>query len=157
MILNQDFKEFIQLLNEHKVEYLIVGGYALAFHGYPRFTQDIDFWIWTDGENATRIITVLGKFGFNSLNLQEEDFLNEENIIQLGYPPNRIDIINQIDGVAFKDAFENREVFKNEQMVMNFIGIEQLIQNKKASGRLQDLADLEILEKIKKEANRKEK
>ncbi|MEM9919044.1 MAG: hypothetical protein AAF990_13165 [Bacteroidota bacterium] len=88
---------------------------------------------------------------------QEEDFLNEENIIQLGYPPNRIDIINQIDSVAFKDAFENREVFKNEQMVMNFIGIEQLIQNKKASGRLQDLADLEILEKIKKEANRKEK
>ena len=150
MILNQDFREFIQLLNEHKLEYLIVGGYALAFHGYPRFTQDIDFWIWTNKENATKIISVLKDFGFISLNLREEDFLDGENVIQLGYPPNRIDILSQIDGVEFKEAFINKEVFKDEEIEINFIGIDHLIQNKKASGRLQDLADLEILQKIKK-------
>ncbi|HKK80471.1 MAG TPA: hypothetical protein VJ933_12625, partial [Phaeodactylibacter sp.] len=111
MILNQDFKEFIQLLNEHEVEYLVVGGYALAFHGYPRFTQDIDFWIWTDRDNVNKIIAVLKEFGFSSLNLNEEDFLDDENVIQLGYPPNRIDLITQIDGVDFKDAFLKKVIF----------------------------------------------
>ena len=155
MIVNQDFKEFIQLLNEYKVEYLIVGGYALAFHGYPRFTQDIDFWIWMNRENAAKIISVLKEFGFTSLHLEEEDFLDSENVIQLGYAPNRIDLITQIDGVDFKEAFSNKDVFKDKDYEINFIGLDQLIQNKRASGRLQDLADLEILEKIKKEKDSK--
>jgi len=154
MILNQDFKEFIQLLNEHEVEYLVVGGYALAFHGYPRFTQDIDFWIWTDRDNVNKIIAVLKEFGFSSLNLNEEDFLDDENVIQLGYPPNRIDLITQIDGVDFKDAFLKKVIFKGDNTDINFIGIDELIQNKKVSGRLQDLADLEVLLQIKEERDR---
>lgn len=155
MILNPDFREFIQLLNEHKVKYLIVGGYALAYHGYPRFTQDIDFWLWTNKENAGNILAVLKDFGFLSLELKEEDFLDGENIIQLGYAPNRIDLITHIDGVKFNEAYENREVFLEDDLTIDFIGIDQLIQNKKASGRLQDLADVEILEKIKKEKDSK--
>jgi len=155
MILNQDFKEFIQLLNEHEVEYLVVGGYALAFHGYPRFTQDIDFWIWTDRDNVNKIIAVLKEFGFSSLNLNEEDFLDDENVIQLGYPPNRIDLITQIDGVDFKDAFLKKVIFKGDNTDINFIGIDELIQNKKVSGRLQDLADLEVLLQIKKDRDKK--
>ncbi len=155
MILNQDFKEFIQLLNEHDVEYLIVGGFALAIHGYPRFTQDIDFWIWMDRGNAVKTINVLKDFGFSSLNLKVEDLLNEENVIQLGYPPNRIDLITKIDGVSFKDAFKSKKVFKYKDHEMNFIGMDHLIQNKKASGRLQDLADVEKLEEIKKRKDSK--
>lgn len=149
MILNQDFKEFIQLLNEHNVEYLIVGGFALAIHGYPRFTQDIDFWVWMDRGNAVKILEVLADFGFSSLNLTEEDLLNEENEIQLGYPPNRIDLIIKIDGVSFKDAFAEKMIFEDEGYEMNFISLDHLIQNKKASGRLQDLADVEKLEMIR--------
>lgn len=154
MILNQDFKEFIQLLNEHEVEYLVVGGYALAFHGYPRFTQDIDFWVWTNRDNVKKIIAVLKGFGFSSLNLNEEDFLDDENVIQLGYPPNRIDLITQIDGVDFKDAFLKKVVFEGDDTDVNFIGLDELIQNKKVSGRLQDLADLEVLLQIKKDKDK---
>lgn len=133
MILNQDFKEFILLLNEHKVEYLIIGGYALAFHGYPRFTQDIDFWIWTNRENTGLIISVLKDFGFTSLNLKSEDFLDGENVIQLDYPPNRIDLLTQIDGVEFRVAFSKKRVFRDEEFKINFIGIDHLIRNSRAS------------------------
>lgn len=151
MIINPDFKEFIQLLNENGVDYLIIGGYALAFHGYPRFTQDIDFWVWADAENAKKITQVLNEFGFNSLDISEHDFLDEESVIQLGFPPNRIDIINQIDGVNFLEAFKEKKVYSDGQMKINFIGLDQLIQNKRSTGRLKDLADVQVLEEIKKE------
>lgn len=151
MIINPDFKEFIQLLNENKVDYLIIGGYALAFHGYPRFTQDIDFWVWADAENAKRITKVLDEFGFTSLEMKEYDFLDEDSMIQLGFPPNRIDIINKIDGVKFRDAFSEKEVYEDDEIKINFIGLDQLIQNKKASGRLKDLADVQTLEEIRRD------
>ena len=102
-MLNQDFKEFIALLNQHNVQYIVIGGYALAFHGHPRYTKDIDIWIdafippWSyleaKEENAKRVLDVLRDFGFGSVNLDIQDFISEENIIQLGYPPNRIDIL----------------------------------------------------------------
>ena len=149
MILNPDFKEFVKLLEEHEVKYLTVGGYALAYHGYPRFTQDIDFWIWTDEENAQKIVRVLEDFGFKSLGIAQKEFTNQDNIIQLGYPPNRIDLITSIDGVEFEKAYQKRDVFREEGFSIYFIGIDELILNKRTSGRLQDLADLEILEKIK--------
>lgn len=109
MFINKDFKEFIKLLNENNVEYLIIGGYALAFHGYPWFTQDIDFWVWSDIENAKKIKNVINDFGFKSLEITEHDFMEEDSIIQLGFPPNRIGIINNIDGVSFKKAFEEKK------------------------------------------------
>lgn len=150
MILNPDFREFIQLLEEHEVKYMIVGGYALAFHGYPRFTQDIDFWIWTDEINAQKLISALKDFGFSSLDINPEDFQEGDNVIQLGYPPNRIDLLTQVDGIQFEEAFQAKETFEDQGVKIYFVGIDALIKNKKASGRLQDLADLEILEKIKR-------
>lgn len=149
MIINKDFKEFIMLLKEHKVQYLVVGGYALAYYGYPRFTQDIDFLIKVQKENASKIIQVLTDFGFSSLGISEGDFLDAENIIQLGFPPNRIDILTNIDGVTFEEAYGNCEIFEEEGIQIKFIGLNDLIKNKEASGRLQDLADLEVLKEIK--------
>ena len=112
-----------------------------------------DFWIWTDKANAEKVLEVLKDFGFTSLKLKREDLLDKENVIQLGYAPNRIDLITSIDGVEFEEAYQEREVFQEEDLRIDFIGINELIKNKKASGRLQDLADLEILEKIKNEKN----
>ena len=99
MVLTQDFREFFQSLNDHNVRYLVIGGYAVAFHGHPRYTRDIDVWIGTDKENAENLITALHDFGFSSLGLKAEDFLNPEDIVQLGYPPNRIDLLAGLEGV----------------------------------------------------------
>ena len=145
-MLTQDFKEFIKSLNDNKVRYLVVGGYAVAYHGYPRYTKDIDIWIDIDPDNASRIVKALEQFGFASIGLTPEDFLETETIIQLGYPPNRIDLITSLSGVDFKDCYANRESVEMEGVVVDFIDLENLRRNKKSSGRAQDLADLENLE-----------
>ena len=145
-MLNQDFKEFIQLLNDNQVHYLVVGGYAVALHGYPRYTKDIDIWIEITWENAKRIVETLAKFGFASLGLRESDFLVEDQIIQLGYPPNRIDIITTLTGLSFKDCYDKRILVEIDGVKVDFIDCDNLRKNKKATGRLQDLADLEKLE-----------
>lgn len=154
MELDKDFKEFIELLNEHNVNYLVIGGYAVNFHGYPRYTKDIDFWIWMRKSNAEKILLVLKDFGFGSLDFKEEDFLVSDNIIQLGYEPYRIDILMEVDGINFESSYANRSVITIGDLPVNFLGIEELIIAKKQSGRLQDLADAEQLEKIK---NKKDK
>ena len=146
MVLNKDFREFIQLLNDHNVLYLVVGGYAVAFHGYPRYTKDIDIWIWLDKSNAEKILQVLKDFGFGSLDLTVDDFLDPEKVIQLGYPPNRIDILTDLKGINFKECYSSRVEVKIEGTNINFINLENLKKNKKALGRNQDLADLENLE-----------
>ena len=145
MILNQDFKEFIQLLNEHEVKYLVVGGYAVAFHGYPRYTKDIDIWIYLDKANAEKLLKALKDFGFGSLDLKVEDFLDPDQVIQLGYPPNRIDLITDLKGVEFKNCFSAKIEVEIDGTKVNFIDLEHLKQNKQATGRHQDLADLEHL------------
>jgi len=145
-MLNQDFKEFIQLLNDNQVRYLIVGGYAVALHGYPRYTKDIDIWIELAQENAVHIVNALAQFGFASLGLKEDDFLAEDQIIQLGYAPNRIDIITTLPGVTFAECYEKRVSVEIDDVKVNFIDLDNLRKNKKATGRLQDLADLEKLE-----------
>ena len=144
-MLNQDFKEFIQFLNDNKVNYLVVGGYAVAVHGHPRYTKDIDIWIETNPENAANLLLALEQFGFGSLGLKLEDFLTPNQIIQLGYPPNRIDLLTSIDGVDFADCYSSRIEVNINDLIVNFIDLENLKKNKKASGRLQDLADLENL------------
>ena len=146
MVLNKDFREFIQLLNDHNVLYLVIGGYAVAFHGYPRYTKDIDIWIWLDKSNAEKILQVLKDFGFGSLDLTVDDFLDPEKVIQLGYPPNRIDILTDLKGINFKECYSSRVEVKIEGTNINFIDLENLKKNKKALGRHQDLADLENLE-----------
>jgi predicted nucleotidyltransferase len=150
MELNEDFKEFIKLLNDNKVKYLVVGGYAVGYHGNPRYTKDIDLWLLMDRENAKNIIESIKQFGFESLGLSEEDFLNAENIIQLGYPPNRIDLLTDLSGVDFETSYTKKEIVDFEGVKINFISLDDLIKNKKSTGRLQDLADAENLVRIKK-------
>jgi len=145
-MLSKDFKEFIGLLNEHKVRYLVVGGYAVAFHGHPRYTKDLDVWIDLSPENADNIIKALEKFGFGSLGLKPEDFLESDQIVQLGYPPNRIDILTTLKKIKFEDCYTARVEVEIQGVKINFIDLENLKQNKRATGRPQDLADAESLE-----------
>lgn len=152
-MLNKDFKEFIQLLNEHKVHYLVVGGYAVNLHGYPRYTKDIDFWVWLKPENIRKLIHAIKDFGFGSLDLKESDFSSPENIIQLGYEPYRIDLLVDLEGVKFESCFERRKFIKLENVQVSFIGLEDLIEAKTNAGRLQDLADAEQLRKLKNKKN----
>ena len=142
MALSPDFKEFVQLLNAHDVKYLVVGGYAVALHGYPRNTKDIDVWLWLDAANAEKLLQTLDEFGFGSLGLTTEDFLVPDQIIQLGYPPARIDLITTLPGVEFTDCYASRLEIQVENTTVNFIDLENLKRNKRASGRPQDIADL---------------
>ncbi|MCJ7623360.1 MAG: hypothetical protein MUO76_07640 [Anaerolineaceae bacterium] len=145
-MLNQDFKEFIQSLKDNNVRYLVVGGYAVAFHGYPRYTKDLDIWVGTQLENAEKIVTAIEQFGFGSLGLKVEDFLEPDTIIQLGYPPCRIDLITTLPGVNFEISYDSKVKVDIDNLLINFIDIENLKKNKLASGRAQDIADLENLE-----------
>lgn len=145
-MLNQDFREFIRSLNDNRVRYLVVGGYAVAFHGHPRYTKDIDVWIEMSPDNAAKVVRALEQFGFGSLGLEEADFLVPGQVIQLGQPPSRIDILCTVSGVEFASCFESRVEVEMGEVSINFINLENLRKNKAASGRHQDLADLENLE-----------
>jgi hypothetical protein len=144
-VLNQDFKEFIQSLNDNQVRYLVISGYAVALHGYPRYTKDIDIWIEMSSENANRMLQALEQFGFASLDLQPQDFMTPDQVIQLGYPPSRIDLLTTPDGVNFAACYAAKIEVNIGDVLVNFIDLDNLRANKKASGRLQDLADLENL------------
>jgi hypothetical protein len=145
MDVQKDFEDLLRLFNAHRVEYLIVGSYALAFHGAPRYTGDMDLFVKAEIDNARRIIAALEAFGFGSVGLKPEDFIQPNNVIQLGYPPVRIDLITSISGVSWDDAFPHREIGRYGAVAVSFIGRNQYISNKRASGRKKDLADLEAL------------
>jgi len=145
-MINKDFKEFIELLNKNNVKYLVVGGYALAFHGYPRYTKDIDFWVWVEKENAKNIIKALKDFGFSSLELKEEDFLTPGYVIQLGQPPGRIDLLTSVTGLEFETCYASKVHIELQGTKIDFLDLENFKKNKKSVGRYQDLADLENLE-----------
>ena len=140
-----DFKELFASLNANRVEFLIVGGYALAHHGKPRFTGDLDIYLKPDPENAVRVIKALDDFGFGSADLKPDDFTAANRVIQLGYSPVRIDLLNSISGVSWAEAFAGRVKGDYGGVEVYYIGREQLIANKRATGRKQDLADLEAL------------
>jgi len=145
MEVQPDFKELLELFNENNVDYLIVGGYALAYHGVPRYTGDIDILVRPEGSNAQRILQALAEFGFGALNLTVEDFQNPDKVVQLGFPPVRVDIITSITGVSVEDAFGGSENGSYGDITVKYIGRRQLILNKRATGRKRDLADLEAL------------
>ena len=145
MPLQKDLREFIELLNSRHVEYLIVGAFALAFHGVPRSTGDIDILVRTTQQNAARVEEVLQTFSFASLGLSAADFLHADQVIQLGHPPNRIDLLTSITGVAFDEAWTDCVPGHLHGIPVRFIGRETLIRNKRATGRTQDKADLEAL------------
>jgi len=141
----QDFKELLELFNANNVDYLIVGGYALAYHGVPRYTGDIDILVRPDGSNAKKILRALAEFGFGASNLTAEDFQNPDKVVQLGVPPVRVDIITSITGVSVEDAFGGSESGDYGDIPVKYIGRRQFILNKRATGRKRDLADLEAL------------
>jgi hypothetical protein len=146
MKLVKDFEDFIKLLNKNEVKYLVVGGYAFAIHAYPRFTNDIDFFILSTTSNANKIVSALTEFGFDTTSFSPDDLLIKDKVIQLGEPPYRIDLLTSIDGVDFDDAWQRKVTSKYGDEVLYFISKEDLIRNKKASGRKKDLDDLNELE-----------
>lgn len=150
LLANKDFREFVELLNSNGVRFLIVGGHAVALHGYPRFTGDLDVWIATDLENAERVAKVLSDFGFGSLKFNAKDFARPGYAIQLGRPPYRIDILTSIDAVNFSRAYRRRRTVRAGKLTIPFIALEDLLRNKRATGRAQDLADVERLRSAEK-------
>lgn len=140
-----DFKEFLQLLNEHEVRYLLIGGYAVGYHGYPRATIDMDIWVEIHIENANKIVRVLKEFGFGTSDLKPELFLAEDQIVRMGNPPFRLELLTTISGVEFETCYQNRIIHEFDDIQVNLISLNDLRKNKLASGRHKDLNDLENL------------
>jgi hypothetical protein len=147
MPLPEDWRGFIESLNSSGVEYLIVGAVALAHHGLPRYTGDLDVFVRNTPENAQRLEAALGRFGFGSVGLKAADFVNSYRVIQLGVAPNRVDLLTSITGVTFDDAWAARVEGDLGGIPATFIGRQALIENKRATGRPQDHADLDALRK----------
>jgi len=140
-----DFREFLRLLNEHRVEYLLIGGYAVAYHGYPRATADLDIWIARHPQNAEKVVVALKAFGFAVPELSAELFLKESQIIRMGMPPVRIEIATDISGVQFDACYAARVADELDGVPVNLIDLANLKLNKRAAGRYKDLNDLENL------------
>jgi hypothetical protein len=143
--LQNDLSEFLALRNSNGVEYLVVGGHAVAFHGHPRLTGDIDFFVRPTTENGARILNVLNQFGFGQLALRPQDFETPGQVVQLGRPPNRIDLLTSISGVEFDGAWQTRVPGQLDEHLINYLGFEALIQNKTASARDKDQLDVKKL------------
>jgi predicted nucleotidyltransferase len=148
MILAKDFEDFIRILNSHDVEYMVVGGYALGFHGAPRYTGDIDIWIKLSEVNASKMVKVIIEFGFSSLGFETSDFLKEGYISQIGQPPLRIDILNSIDGLTFEEAAVNMQIIDLDGLQVSYVGLNDFIRNKESTGRLKDRSDIEEIKKL---------
>jgi predicted nucleotidyltransferase len=144
-VLNKDYKEMLQSLKDNEVEFLIVGAYAMAAHGYPRATGDIDLWVMASRENAKRVYNALKEFGAPLAEIDDTTFAQKNVVFQIGVVPRRIDIITSISGVEFEPAYRNRTEATLDGPVLPFISKEDLIVNKKATGRKKDLADIEAL------------
>lgn len=142
ILLPPDFREFLQLLNSHKVKYLLVGGYAVGYYGYPRATADMDIWVATDAENVEKVLTALAEFGFTEVD--PKLFAKEKQVLRMGVPPLRIELLTGISGAEFDDCYSRRAVV-NLGVEVNLISLEDLKTNKAASGRYKDLNDLEHL------------
>ena len=146
MSLNADLREFIELLNSRGVEYVIVGAHSLAFHGRPRYTGDLDLLVRPSRENAAKLVSLLRDFGFGKGDFAEADFTVPEQMIQLGRAPNRIGVLTSISGVLIDDPFRTKIFTEMEGLPVFILNKELLIQNKRAVGRPQDVADLRELE-----------
>ncbi|MBN1255704.1 MAG: hypothetical protein JXA50_10565 [Deltaproteobacteria bacterium] len=140
-----DFKEFLRLLADHQVEYLLIGGYAVGYHGYPRATADMDIWIAVNPQNAHKLVAALKAFGFDTPELSPELFLEEGQIVRMGVPPMRIEIITSATGVKFDECYKARVVDELDGVTTNIIDLDHLKINKNALGRYKDLADVENL------------
>jgi predicted nucleotidyltransferase len=145
LVLPKDFKEFLNVLNSKKIKYLLIGGYAVAYHGYPRSTNDMDLWIAVDPDTANRMVEAIRDFGFDTPQLSNDLFLKEKNVVRMGVAPMRIEILTSISGVRFGECYEERVVDEIDGQEVNIISLKHLKVNKKASGRHKDLDDFENL------------
>ncbi|HAV92066.1 TPA: hypothetical protein DCW38_02670 [candidate division WOR-3 bacterium] len=143
--MNKDLKEFLKSFNAQKVEYMIVGGIAVAYYGYPRYTGDIDVWVKKSRENANKIISAINNFGYAGLDLSIEELIKDNMVFQLGVEPNRIDMITDVDGLTYDEAEKNKKEVLIEDVETYMISLADLKKNKKASGRHKDLEDIENL------------
>ena len=150
MKVEKDYEDLLKLFNKFKVRYCIVGAFAVAFHAKPRYTKDMDILVDPELENGKRIVDALNRFGFKNFGLKREDFSEEGKIIQLGYEPVRVDIITSISGCSFDKVWKNKEIGKYGEEKVYFIGLNELVKNKRASNRKQDEVDLDILLKVRK-------
>ena len=148
MKLQRDLREFVESLSSSGVEFLVVGGHAVAFHGHPRYIGDIDFLVRPTKENAERVLDAISRFGLPQLTLSAEDFTRPVSVVQLGRPPNRIDLLTEISGVDFATAWAGRETADLDGCSVFILGRKELLLNKRASGRPKDLADIDALEKV---------
>jgi hypothetical protein len=149
-MLNEDYKDMLHALSEEKVRFLLVGAYALAAHGYPRATMDIDIWVMPSSQNADAVLRALHRFGTPLHNLSKEDLQKDGTIFQIGVAPRRIDIITTASGLQFEDAYEKSLSLNIEGLELHIPSIDDLIRNKRAVGRTKDMADVEALESLKK-------
>lgn len=150
MLLSSDFEDLFKILNDHKVRYLVVGGYAVIYYTQPRYTKDIDIWIIPEINDVEKVYSALAHFGAPLRGIKPEDFKNKKMILQIGVAPVRIDILVNIEGVDFKDAWKNRRRTKYGKTPINIIGPKEIVKAKKMAGRPQDKLDLEQLKKSKK-------
>ncbi len=147
MQLSKDFQDLLELFNQHGVQYLVAGGYATSIYAEPRYTKDLDLWVEAEPGNAKRILSALREFGFGSVGLELSDFTRDHHVVQLGREPNRIDILTQLKGLDFLDCYPRRRLLPLAGLEVPFLSKSDLITNKKAVGRLRDLADVEELER----------
>jgi len=143
--LHPDFKDFLKLLNSHKVRYLLVGGYAVGYHGYPRATGDMDIWVEMSEPNSKKVTSACRDFGMPNEEIAENIFLEKNKVIRMGIPPVRLEVITSASGVAFDECYANREVIEIDGIPIKFISLQDLKKNKRAAGRHKDLEDIEHL------------
>ena len=148
MKLQADLREFVALLTAKGVEFVVIGGHAVAYHGYPRFTGDIDLLVRPHQRNAARVLEALAEFGFGDVGLAVDDLTTPDHVVQLGRPPNRIDIVTSITGVDFDTVWQGRVATTLDGLPVHIIGLSELLTNKRATGRLKDLADVEEIERV---------
>ncbi|MCH2156912.1 MAG: nucleotidyltransferase [Opitutales bacterium] len=149
-MLNRHFQEFLTLLEDKEVKFMVIGGYAVAVHGFPRYTGDLDVFIAISRQNANNVLDAFKDFGFGGLGLTAHDFLEEEMVIEIGREPMKIQVLTGIDGVTFNECYNNSVIFDIEGQKVRFIGFEELMKNKQASPRAKDKIDLEELRKIRR-------
>ena len=143
--LHPDFKDFLRFLNSHNVRYLLVGGYAVGYHGYPRATGDMDIWIEISEVNSKKVVSAFRDFGMPDETISEGLFLEKNKVIRIGVPPVRLEVITSASRVSFNECYSNREVIEIDGISINFISLQDLKKNKHAAGRYKDLEDLEHL------------
>ena len=152
-LLNADYRDMVTCLQFEGVEFMLVGGYAVGLHGWPRTTFDIDFWILANPKNATALMRALKRFGAPLMDLSEEDFHVPGIVFQIGTEPQRIDILSSVSGVKYEDAVLRAELMQVDGLSLKVISLEDLIANKRASGRPKDIADALALEKLRERKN----